>query len=303
MRGAPPHIRHDAVPTCVASIARCLSRTCDYVINAKCLPLLHRLAAAATDTDPAENTDREGHTRFLHELLRPTLIGHRVGEPVLALLLDFYDEAHTTSWDHFALVRTYTIYHLDRICFLVLVLLMPCFADDHVRGPPHTAAVADMDTEALMGHAHHLRHLLDRLLACHPTGSTGANRIMRAALHPLLRDSFRVYEDVTLVLNRIFDMDYPECAKAFETYVGTTKQIDALHAFYSWCDDACITCSFDILDVRRDDDKLLETMEPRSARESTIGKTGVKSQLIQMDNFTWANLSSLSPFDTITYYS
>ncbi|CAD6226562.1 unnamed protein product [Miscanthus lutarioriparius] len=58
----------------------------------------------------------------------------------------------------------------------------------------------------------------------------------RAMLHPLL-DSFRVYEDVMLVLalllDRFFDMDYPECAKAFETYVGTTKQIDALHAFYA----------------------------------------------------------------------
>jgi hypothetical protein len=119
---------------------------------------------------------------------------------------------------------------------------------------------------------------------------------VRAALHPLLRDSFRVYEDVALVLalllNRFFDMDYPECVKAFETYVGTAKQIDALRAFYAWCDDAGVARSVDFPDVRRVDDKLLETMEqflrergragraeaspprPRSARESDVNAQG-----------------------------
>jgi len=175
---------------------------------------------------------------------------------VLALLLDFRDEVHTASWDHSAFVRAYTTYLLDRVRFLVLLLPAPRFADDRVRGPPHTAA-ADMDTEALLGRARHLRHLLDRLLACRPAGSAGASRVVRAALHPLLRDSFRVYEDVALVLDRFFDMDYPECAKAFETYVGTAKQIDVLRAFYAWCDDAGVVRSSNIADVRRVDDKLI----------------------------------------------
>ena len=181
---------------------------------------------------------------------------------MLALLLDFRDEAHTASWDHSAFVRAYTTYLLDRVRFLVLLLPAPCFADDRVWGPPHTAAAAaDMDTEALLGRARHLRHLLDRVLACRPAGGAGASRVVRAALHPLLRDSFRVYEDVALVLalllDRFFDMDYPECVKAFETYVGTAKQIDALRAFYAWCDDAGVARSSDIPDVRRVDDKLI----------------------------------------------
>ncbi|XP_066362353.1 probable clathrin assembly protein At4g32285 [Miscanthus floridulus] len=280
-----------AAPACVASIARRLSKTRDYVVAAKCLALLHRLAAADADPDPAEDADGEGRTRFLHELLRPTLTGRRAGEPVLALLLDFRDEAHTASWDHSAFVRAYTTYLLDRVRFLVLLLPAPRFADDRVRGPPHTAA-ADMDTEALLGRARHLRHLLDRLLACRPAGSAGASRVVRAALHPLLRDSFRVYEDVALVLalllDRFFDMDYPECVKAFETYVGTAKQIDALRAFYAWCDDAGVARSSNFPDIRRVDDKLLETMEqflrehgragraspPRSARESAVNAQG-----------------------------
>jgi len=142
---------------------------------------------------------------------------------------------------------------------------------------------------------------------CHLAGSIEASRVVRAALHLLLRDSFKVYEDVALVLDRFFDMDYPECVKAFETYVGTAKQIDALRAFYAWCDDAGVVRSSDIADVRRVDDKLLETMEqflrqrgragraspPRSACESAVGKTGVKSQCIQISraNFAGANLS------------
>ena len=289
-----------AAPACVASIACRLSRTHDYVIAAKCLALLHRLAAADADPDPTEDADGEGRTRYLHELLLPTLTGRRAGEPVLALLLDFRDEAHTASWDHSAFVRAYTTYLLDRVRFLVLLLPAPRFADDDrvaIAGPPQASA-ADMDTEVLLGHARHLRHLLDRLLACRPAGSAGASRVVRAALHPLLSDSFRVYEDVALVLalllDRFFDMDYPECVKAFETYVGTAKQIDALRAFYAWCDDAGVVCLSDIADVRRVDNKLLETMEqflrqrgragraspPRSARESAVGKTGVKSQCI-----------------------
>ncbi|CAD6204525.1 unnamed protein product [Miscanthus lutarioriparius] len=264
-------------------------RTRYYVIAAKCLALLHHLAATDADPDPAEDADGEGRTRFLHEPLCRTLTDCRVGEPVLALLLDLRDEVHTASWDHSAFVHAYTTYLLDRVCFLVLLLPAPRFADDRVRGPPHTAAAAaDLDMEALLGCVRHLRHLLDRLLACRPMGSAGASRVVRAVLHPLLSDSFRVYEDVVLVLalllDRFFDMDYPECAKAFETYVGTAKQIDALHAFYAWCDDAGVVCSSDIADVRRVDDKLLETMEqflrqrgragraspPRSARESAV---------------------------------
>jgi len=294
-------------PACIASIARRLSRTRDYVVTAKCLALLHRLAATDADPDPAEDADGEGRTRFLHELLCPTLTGRRVGEPMLALLLDFRDEAHTASWDHSAFVRAYTTYLLDRVRFLVLLLPTPPRfpADSRVAGPPQASA-ADMDTEALLGRARHLRHLLDRVLACRPAGGAGASPVVRAALHPLLRDSFRVYEDVALVLalllDRFFDMDYPECAKAFETYVGTAKQIDALRAFYAWCDDAGVVRSSNIPDVRRVDDKLLETMEqflrqrgragcaspPRSARESAVGKTGVKLKCIKISRGNFA---------------
>ncbi|CAD6334871.1 unnamed protein product [Miscanthus lutarioriparius] len=297
---APPDERHarevlrlasatGAAPACVASIARRLSKTRDYVVAAKCLALLHRLAAA----DPTEGAEGVGAPSFLHELLRPTLTGRRAGEPVLALLLDFRDEAHTASWDHSTFVRAYSTYLLDRVRFLVLLLPTPPRfpADSRVAGPPQASA-ADMDTEAILGRARHLRHLLDRVLACRPAGGAGASRVVRAALHPLLRDSFRVYEDVALVLalllDRFFDMDYPECVMAFETYVGTAKQIDALRAFYAWCDDAGVARSSDFPDVRRVDDKLLETMEqflrergragraspPRSARESAVNAEG-----------------------------
>ena len=314
---APPDERHarevlrlasatGAAPACVASIARRLSKTRDYVVAAKCLALLHRLATstASDHADPTEGGTEGGvgTPSFLHELLRPTLTGRRAGEPVLALLLDFRDDAHAASWDHSTFVRAYSTYLLDRVRFLVLLLPAPRFAaadDSRVAGPgplPPQASTADMDTDALLGRARHLRHLLDRLLACRPAGGAGTSRVVRAVLHPLLRDSFRVYEDVALVLalllDRFFDMDYPDCVKAFETYVGTAKQIDALRGFYAWCDDAGVARSSDFPDVRRVDDKLLETMEqflrergragrasvspprPRSARDSAVNARG-----------------------------
>lgn len=269
---APPDERHarevlrlasatGAAPACIASLARRLSRTRDYVVAAKCLSLLQRLASAEGDVEGGAGT-----RPFLHELLRPAVSGRRAGEPVLALLLDFRDDAHPGSWDHSAFVRAYATYLLDRVRFLVLLLpAPPRFSDGRVAPGPPQAPADDMDAEALLGRARHLRHLLDRLLACRPAGAAGASRVVRAALHPMLRDSFRVYEDVALLLalllDRFFDMDYSDCVKAFETYVGTAKQIDALRAFYAWCEDAGIARSSDFPDVKRVDDKLLETME------------------------------------------
>jgi hypothetical protein len=270
---------------CVASLARRLARTRDYVVAAKCLALLHRLAA-------------EGDPHLRGELLRPAQTGRRAGEPVLSLLLDFRDEAHAASWEHSAFVRAYALYLDERLRFLVSLLPPPRvvrFADDYSSAagagasssPPAPASVGDMDPESLLVRARQLRQLLDRFLACRPAGGARTSRVVIATLYPLLRDSFTLYDDISAVLaallDRFFDMEYPECVKAFETYVGAAKQIDSLLAFYAWCDDAGVARSSDFPEVRRVDEKLLETLEqflrergragrgsppPQSARQS-----------------------------------
>ncbi|KAG2624120.1 hypothetical protein PVAP13_3KG103500 [Panicum virgatum] len=283
--GAPPDDRHarevlrlaagGSQRACVASLARRLARTRDYVVAAKCLALLHRLAA-------------EGDPHLRGELLRPAQAGRRAGEPVLSLLLDFRDEAHAASWDHSAFVRAYALYLDERVRFLASLLPPPRvvrFADDYTRGigggggasPPAPASVRDMDPEGLLVRARQLRLLLDRFLACRPAGAARDSRVVLSALYPLLKESFQLHEDLSAVLavllDRFFDMDYPECVKAFETYVSTARQIDSLLAFYAWCDDVGVARSSDFPEVKRIDEKLLETLEQFLRERGQAGRS------------------------------
>ncbi|KAK3140929.1 hypothetical protein QOZ80_5AG0407890 [Eleusine coracana subsp. coracana] len=253
------------VSACVASVARRLSRTRDYVVAAKCLALLHRLLNDAADP-----------RSFLHELLRPAAAGRRAGEPLLALLVDFRDEAHPASWDHSAFVRAYAAYLDARARFLLPPPPRAVhFADDPVipSSATHnslnnsTSKVREMDPEALLTRSRQLRHVLDRALACRPTGGARTSRVVLAALFPVLKDTFQLHADAAVVLavllDRFFDMEYQHCVKAFEAYVGAAKQIDELLAFYAWCVDAGVArpADFPAGEVNRIDDGLLETLE------------------------------------------
>ncbi|XP_047042890.1 probable clathrin assembly protein At4g32285 [Lolium rigidum] len=249
------------VAACVASVSRRLARTRDYVVAAKCLALLHRLLA---DGDP----------HFRHEIARPA---RRGGGPVLASLADFRDEAHSASWDHSNFVRAYALYLHDRVRFLLALLPAPRtvrFADDHSYNSPSAAAapapdmtvsVHDMDAESLLARARQLRNLIDRFLACRPAGAARRSRVVLATLCPVVAESARLYDDVAgvlaVLLDRFFDMDYADCVKAFEAYVSAARVVDDLLAFYSWCDDAGVARSADFPEVKRIDDKLLETLE------------------------------------------
>jgi hypothetical protein len=253
------------VAACVASVSRRLARTRDYVVAAKCLALLHRLLA---DGDP----------HFRHEIVRPTSSSRRGGGPVLASLADFRDEAHSASWDHSNFVRAYALYLHDRVRFLLALPPAPRtvrFADDYARGgtaaagaspaPDMTVSVHDMDAEALLARARQLRNLIDRFLACRPAGAARRSRVVLTTLGPVVSESARLYDDVAgvlaVLLDRFFDMDYADCVKAFEAYVSAARVVDDLLAFYSWCDDAGVARSADFPEVKRIDDKLLETLE------------------------------------------
>ncbi|KAL6619794.1 hypothetical protein ACP70R_034933 [Stipagrostis hirtigluma subsp. patula] len=262
------------VAACVASLARRLARTRDYVVAAKCLALLHRLVA-------------EGDPHFRLEALRPAHAGRRAGEPLLALLADFRDEAHSASWDHSAFVRAYALYLDDRLRFLVSLLPAPRtvrFADDpnglgssSPPPPPMTTSVHDMDPAALLARGRQLRGLLDRFLACRPAGAARSSRVVLSTLYPLVKESFQLYADVSVVLavllDRFFDMEYPECVKAFEAYVSTAKQIDDLLAFYAWCFDVGVARPSDFPDVKRIDEKLLETLEHLMRERGRAGQS------------------------------
>lgn len=89
------------VGPCVATVSRRLGKTHDWIVALKALMLVHRLLA-------------EGDPAFHHEILYATRRGTR-----LLNMSDFRDEAHSSSWDHSAFVRTYALYLDQRLeCIL-----------------------------------------------------------------------------------------------------------------------------------------------------------------------------------------
>ncbi|XP_010241546.1 PREDICTED: probable clathrin assembly protein At4g32285 [Nelumbo nucifera] len=123
----------------------------------------------------------------------------------------------------------------------------------------------DMKPERVLGKMNQLQRLLDRFLACRPTGTAKNSRMVLVALYPVVKESFKHYADIceilAVLLDRFFDMEYPDCVKSFEAYASAAKQIDELVAFYNWCKDIGVARSSEYPEVQRITDKLLETLE------------------------------------------
>ncbi|KAI4375097.1 hypothetical protein MLD38_013007 [Melastoma candidum] len=119
--------------------------------------------------------------------------------------------------------------------------------------------------ERIFGKMGHLQRLLDRLLSCRPTGLARNNRLVLVALYPMVKESFQLYADIcevlAVLLDKFFDMEYPDCVKAFDAYASVAKQIDELVVFYNWCKDTGVARSSEYPEVQRITSKLLDTLE------------------------------------------
>ncbi|ONK59520.1 uncharacterized protein A4U43_C08F7270 [Asparagus officinalis] len=282
------------VSACISTVSKRLSKTRDWIVALKALMLIHRLLS---DGDPA----------FQHEIMYATRRGTR-----LLNMSDFRDEAHSSSWDHSAFVRTYALYLDQRLELIVYEQKQGGGGnaesnggrrpyqysrdqdwrsphrsdysehdpygngdyryDDRYKSPnqgseerkPRTP-LRDMKPEKVLGKMHQLQQLLERFLALRPMGLAKNSRMVLVALYPTVRESFQLYADLceilAVLLDRFFDMEYPDCVKSFEAYASAAKQIDELAAFYSWCKDIGVARSSEFPEVQRITDKLLETLE------------------------------------------
>ncbi|GMY29287.1 putative clathrin assembly protein At2g25430 [Fagus crenata] len=294
------------VHACVSAVSKRLGKTRDWIVALKAIILVHRLL---NDGDPV----------FQEEILYATRRGAR-----LLNMSDFRDEAHSSSWDHSAFVRTYAMY-LDQRLELMLFDRKTTPASsaaidnggsvgrdgrfdggrDNFRSPPPSSSrpyendyessgygnygtmrrtrsfgdvseaaqekrvsvtpLRDMKPERIFGKMAHLQRLLDRFLSCRPTGLAKNNRMILIALYPLVKESFQLYADIcevlAILLDKFFDMEYPDCVKTFDAYASAAKHIDELIAFYNWCKDTGVARSSEYPDVQRITGKLLETLE------------------------------------------
>lgn len=287
------------VSACVMAVSKRLGKTRDWIVALKALILVHRLM-------------NDGTPLFQEEVMYATRRGTR-----LLNMADFRDEAHSSSWDHSAFVRTYAMYLDQRLEMNLFDRKTAGVGSgtgsaggrddrtggrgDNYRSPPYeyesgrgefrgdgmrrtrsfgdvteTAGnedkrivtitpLRDMKPERIFGKMGHLQRLLDRFLACRPTGLAKNSRMILIALYPLVKESFQLYADIcevlAVLLDKFFDMEYADCVKAFDAYASAAKQIDELLAFYNWCKDTGLARSSEYPEVQRITSKLLETLE------------------------------------------
>uniref|UniRef100_A0A5B6YXL8 ENTH domain-containing protein n=1 Tax=Davidia involucrata TaxID=16924 RepID=A0A5B6YXL8_DAVIN len=273
------------VSACVAAVSKRLGKTRDWIVALKSLMLAHRLLS-------------DGDAVFQQEIMYATRRGTR-----LLNMSDFRDEAHSNSWDHSAFVRTYALY-LDQKLELILYERKQTTGggreEDRWRSPQNrrdydynefkdesgsgnygmrrsrsfgdvreerkdVTPLRDMKPERIFGKMVHLQRLLDRFLACRPTGMAKNSRMVLIALYPVVRESFRLYADIcealAVLLDRFFDMEHSDCVKAFDAYAIAGKQIDELVAFFNWCKDTGVGRTSEYPEVQKITSKLLETLE------------------------------------------
>ncbi|XP_057967392.1 putative clathrin assembly protein At2g25430 [Malania oleifera] len=274
------------VNACVITISKRLNKTRDWIVALKALMLVHRLLS-------------DGGWVFQEEILYATRRGTR-----LLNMSGFRDEAHSNSWDHSGFVRTYALYLDQRVEYMAYERKLSSGAatDDRPRREyesgygenfrgdepnygmrrrsrsygdvnevdgqeqrKEVTPVREMKPERVLEKMIQLQRLLDRFLACRPTGSAKNTRMVLIALYLIVKESFKLYVDIcealAVLLDRFLEMEYQDCVKAFEVYVRAAKQIDELVGFYGWCKDIGVARSLEYPEVQRITDKLLETLE------------------------------------------
>uniref|UniRef100_A0A0C9SAX4 TSA: Wollemia nobilis Ref_Wollemi_Transcript_1525_3050 transcribed RNA sequence n=1 Tax=Wollemia nobilis TaxID=56998 RepID=A0A0C9SAX4_9CONI len=275
------------VNACVASLSKRLGKTHNWIVALKAVGLIHRLL-------------RDGDPSFEHEVLHATRRGAR-----LLNLSDFRDDSHSNAWDYSAFVRTYALYLDERLdCALADRKQLDGrprirerrtgyngyeYSDgdhgsngynsygsgynnyevrrqedsQHENVQPRT--IRDMKSEMVFDKIHRWQRVLERFLACRPTGFAKCNRLVNVALYTIVNESFQLYGDIceglVVLLDRFFDMEYDDCTKAFDTYSRAAKQIDELVSFYNLCKTMGICRTSEYPDVQKVSEKLLETLE------------------------------------------
>lgn len=287
------------VSACVASISKRLSKTRDWIVALKALMLVHRVLV-------------DGHPSFEEEIVYATRKGMRVLN-----MSDFRDEAHSNSWDHSGFVRFYAAYldekvetavyekkikgaderedrYKDESDYGMMGRRSRSYGDvseSVVKEKRRETPIREMRPERVLGKLNQLLRILDRILACRPTGAAKSSRLVLVGLYQVVRESFGVYVEICealgILLDRFTEMEYADCVKAFDAYVSAAKMIDELGGFYNWSKDVGIGRSSEYPEVQRITDKLLGTLEgflrertnKPTSPERIEGKVSVKEEV------------------------
>ncbi|KAL9855145.1 putative clathrin assembly protein [Arabidopsis thaliana] len=279
------------INACVSTLSRRLNKTKCWTVALKTLILIQRLLG-------------EGDQAYEQEIFFATRRGTR-----LLNMSDFRDVSRSNSWDYSAFVRTYALYLDERLDFRMQarhgkrgVYCVGGEADeeeqDQAAADLSTAIVvrsqpiAEMKTEQIFIRIQHLQQLLDRFLACRPTGNARNNRVVIVALYPIVKESFQIYYDVTeimgILIERFMELDIPDSIKVYDIFCRVSNQFEELDQFYSWCKNMGIARSSEYPEIEKITQKKLDLMDEfirdKSALEHTKQSKSVKSEADEDDD-------------------
>ncbi|XP_038682828.1 putative clathrin assembly protein At1g03050 [Tripterygium wilfordii] len=257
------------ISACVNTLSRRLNKTKNWIVAIKTLILIQRLIA-------------EGDPAYEQEIFFATRRGTR--------LLNMSDFRHASksynSWDYSAFVRTYALYLDERLEFRMQGRRGKRSAfgfdeeeeeEEAVSAHSKSTPVREMKTEHVFSRAQHLQQLLERFLACRPTGAAKNNRIVIVALYPVVKESFQIYSDVTEVLgiliDRFMELEVPDSVKVYEIFCRVSKQFDELETFYAWCKTVGIVRSSEYPDIEKITQKKLDLMDDFIRDKSALAQT------------------------------
>ncbi|KAK7400280.1 hypothetical protein VNO78_11484 [Psophocarpus tetragonolobus] len=257
------------ISSCVNTLSRRLSKTSSWTVALKTLILIQRLLS-------------EGDPAYEQEIFFSTRQGTR-----LLNMSDFRDNAKHNSWDFSAFVRTYALYLDERLEYRMQNRRgkRSRFAfdedeeesikrergryirdrDNKDREIVRATPIGDMKTEELFSKMQHLQLLLERFLACRPTGRARTHRIVTVALYPIVKESFQTYHNIREILcifiDRFTDMVISDCIKVYDIFCRVGKLYDELEMFYSWSKSIGIARSTEYPNIEKITTKKLEIMD------------------------------------------
>ncbi|XP_022727167.1 putative clathrin assembly protein At1g03050 [Durio zibethinus] len=247
---------HVYISACVNTLSRRLNKTKNWTVALKTLMLIQRLLS-------------EGDPACEQEIFFSTRRGTRILN-----MSDFLDTSQSNSWDYSAFVRTYALYLDERLEYKMEVKSgkRSIYGYDELKDEENDKAivvrstpVCEMKTEHVFSRLQSLQQLLERFLARRPTGSAKCNRIVIVALHPIVKESFQIYYDITeilgILIDRFMELDVSKSVKIYEIFCCEAKQFDELENFYSWCKSVGIARSSEYPEIEKITQKKLDLID------------------------------------------
>ncbi|XP_050231548.1 putative clathrin assembly protein At1g03050 [Mercurialis annua] len=255
------------ISACVNTLSRRLNKTRNWTVALKTLILIQRLLG-------------EGDPAYEQEIFFATRRGTR-----LLNMSDFCDGSRSNSWDYSAFVRTFALYLDERLeyrmqgrrgrrsAFGIEEDEEEATSSTYVRSTP----IREMKTDHVFSRIQHLQQLLERFLACRPTGAAKNNRVVIVALYPIVKESYQLYYDVTeilgILIDRFMELEIPDSIKVYDIFCRISKQFEELDNFYTWCKTIGIGRSSEYPEVEKITHKKLDLMDDFIKDKSALAQT------------------------------